>query len=95
METKFTKGEWKIENNLSGLETTIYCGKKRIAEFKHYKSFKNDPSFEEGKANAKLAESAPDMFSAIVEFCDRVDRGEVRSTKTYNQFKEIIKKATL
>lgn len=28
---------------------------------------------------------------AMQEFCDRVDRGEVRSVKTYNQFKELLK----
>jgi hypothetical protein len=31
-----------------------------------------------------------DMESAMKTFIDRVDKGEVRSTKTYNQFKTIL-----
>lgn len=29
--------------------------------------------------------------AAMQEFCDRVDRGEVRSVKTYAKFKELLK----
>jgi len=28
--------------------------------------------------------------AAMIEFVDRVDRGEVRSTKTYSKFKKIL-----
>lgn len=31
------------------------------------------------------------MLNAMTHFCMRVDRGEVRSVKTYAQFKSIIK----
>lgn len=31
-----------------------------------------------------------EMEDAMKEFVDRVNRGEVRSTKTYNQFKYIL-----
>ena len=34
------------------------------------------------------------MVAAMTEFCMRVDRGEVRSVRTYAQFKEIIKEVT-
>jgi len=49
---------------------------------------------EECKANAKLIAAAPEMFEAMKIFVERCEKGEVRSTKTYNSFKEIIKKAT-
>lgn len=45
-------------------------------------------------ANAQLFCTAPKMLEAMQLFCDRVDKGEVRSIKTYNQFKELIKEAT-
>jgi len=31
-----------------------------------------------------------EMYKAMQEFCDRVDRGEVRSVKTYAKFKDIL-----
>lgn len=43
---------------------------------------------------AKLFAAAPEMIEALQWFIDRCDKGEVRSTRTYNRFKEIIKKAT-
>lgn len=46
---------------------------------------------EEAMQSARLYVAAPLMYSAIVKFIHRVDTGEVRSTKTYSQFKEIIK----
>ena len=48
-------------------------------------------SIEEMESNAKLIVQAPKMLEAMILFCDRVDRGEVRSKKTYASFKEIIK----
>jgi hypothetical protein len=47
-------------------------------------------SINEFKENGRLIAAAPEMYDAMKLFCDRVDRGEVRSTKTYNQFKEIL-----
>lgn len=48
----------------------------------------------EQKANAQLISKAPELLEAMQEFCDRVDKGEVRSTKTYNKFKQLIQEAT-
>ncbi|MHA1136530.1 MAG: hypothetical protein ACTSSE_08590 [Candidatus Thorarchaeota archaeon] len=31
-----------------------------------------------------------ECLDAMQTFCDRVDKGEVRSVKTYGQFKEIL-----
>lgn len=48
-------------------------------------------------ANAQFIVKACNMHDELVEalewFCDRVDRGEVRSKKTYARYKEIIAKA--
>ena len=59
MEFKGTKGEW-IAKYGSESETQIICNGLRIAEAKHYKfDGLNDPSTEEGRANAKLIASSP------------------------------------
>lgn len=42
------------------------------------------------QANARLIAQSPRMAEAMQWFCDRVDAGEVRSTKTYNLFKDIL-----
>ncbi|MVW92416.1 hypothetical protein FCL53_10610 [Elizabethkingia meningoseptica] len=44
-------------------------------------------------ANAKLISKAPEMLRAMQKFCDRVENGEVKSVKTYNEFKQLIKEA--
>lgn len=53
-----------------------------------------DMNYAQELANAKLIAVAPEMYQAMQEFCDRVEKGEVRSTKTYNKFKEILNKIT-
>lgn len=50
-----------------------------------------DDGGDEMMANARLISIAPEMMEAMQEFCDRVDRGEVRSKRTYAKFKELIK----
>ena len=42
------------------------------------------------KPNVMLYNEAPHMFEAMKEFVARVEAGEVRSKRTYRQFKEII-----
>jgi hypothetical protein len=71
--TKSDKNSWEITEKFSTkLETTVECGKIRIAEVKHYNDGKNDwaindPTFEEGKANATLIAAAPDLLEALVK----------------------------
>lgn len=66
-----TQGSWQINEKRSHhLETEIVSGKTRIAQAKHFNTgdndgFKDDPVLEEGKANAYLIASAPDLFKAL------------------------------
>jgi hypothetical protein len=69
-EFKGTKGKWKIDIRSINLETTIICGKIRVAQAKHYNEgeddwTKYDPILEEGKANAKLIAAAPELLEAL------------------------------
>ena len=66
--TKFTKGEWIIENKEHNLYSMIHSESgKRIAEIKSYGKSDtfNDPSVKERIANAKLICAAPEMLSAL------------------------------
>lgn len=45
-------------------------------------------------ADALLISKAPEMLEAMIEFCKRVDKGEISSTYTYKKFKRIISEAT-
>jgi hypothetical protein len=47
------------------------------------------------KYNGELIAQAPAMFEAMQEFCIRVEKGEVKSTYTYNKFKAINLKEKL
>lgn len=42
------------------------------------------------EADARLIAEAPVMYGLLKEFVDRVERGEVRSKKTYAKFKEVL-----
>ena len=68
METKFTKGEWKIVGGEYGLYDHIKDDKGRfIAEVKSYEIGKKYPNRRERKANSKLIASAPEMYEALAE----------------------------
>lgn len=49
---------------------------------------------DEDWANARLIAAAPDLLEACKEFVRKVECGEARSTKSYNQMKAAISKAT-
>ena len=38
----------------------------------------------------ELHEQNGEMYRALKWFCDRVEKGEIRSKKTYTRFKEIL-----
>lgn len=82
-QTEFTSGPWMIANG-----DTLYSNDGGFVEIA---VFRNDDDWEvEQRANKSLVAQAPAMYTAMQEFCDRVDRGEVRSRKTYEQFKSIL-----
>lgn len=63
METKHTKGKWKITEKINGgIYKYIYvvCDNRRICEIKN-------PFSDESEANAKLIASAPDLLEACME----------------------------
>lgn len=41
----------------------------------------------------QLLNERNEMYEAMQEFVDRVDKGEIRSNRTYNKFKSILAKA--
>lgn len=94
MEFKGTKGIWYVEE--SEIKPMIdFCKKiTYVSTNSNFCALILGDSNEEVKANALLISKAPEMLEAMQEFVDRVDKGEVRSNRTYNKFKQIIKKAT-
>jgi hypothetical protein len=57
-----------------------------------------DPAFGTETSERNLMNQAADRIeqleAALREFCDRVDRGEVRSVKTYAKFKALLEERT-
>jgi hypothetical protein len=95
MEFKGTKGEW-IANYSNELETYISCNGLRIAEAKHYKNhILNDPSTEEGRANAKLIAAAPELLRLCLLVHNSFGGGNVITfnNKDIQDYEEAINKA--
>jgi hypothetical protein len=81
-ETKFTKGIWDWEHDectssMIQIASDVGCSICRL----------------QSENDAYLISAAPEMYKAMQKFIDRVERGEVRSTETYNEFKKILAKA--
>lgn len=87
-EFKGTKGEWKHILG-SWYVDHIESNGNIVADIRNVSN-----NLDEINANAKLISCAPELLQALQWFCERVDKGEVRSTKTYNKFKQLIEKAT-
>lgn len=45
----------------------------------------------DAEAIARLFKAAPDMHALLTEFVQRCDKGKIRSNRTYNKFKTILK----
>lgn len=84
---RFTPGEWVLSEDpgknvnlpYSEICTIDECGEVIAQSLEGCSS-----------ANAALIAQAPNMYSAMQEFVDRVEAGEVRSKKTYAKFKSIL-----
>lgn len=48
---------------------------------------------DKARANAHLIAAAPDLLQACIDFVEKVNRGEAKSTKSYSQMKSAIHKA--
>jgi hypothetical protein len=93
-ETKFTPGPWKWTDSYKsddGRDTWSLLGNEGYGILS-CDGEGNSPQ-NVNNADAHLIAAAPDMYEAMQEFCDRVDRGEVRSKYTYGKFKEVLRKA--
>jgi len=90
METKFTKGEWKVNNDcfteVHGLTTS------EIGNGKEWLAYVRGNTPEERKANAKLIAAAPDLLESLKNAIYIIE------TKAdgfgVNDLKQAIKKAT-
>lgn len=94
-----SKGPWEVSrtfNRATEQNAVVVLGNGGlVVAYFGFLSRKEDTDTDRLRlSNAKLASKAPEMLEAMIEFCDRVDRGEVRSKKTYAKFKAIIKEAT-
>lgn len=86
---KHTKGPW-FAINYAG-----YISLQSRDEYSDTDDLLNEDKCPDAEANGTLCSIAPEMFDAMQEFIDRVDRGEVRSKKTYEKFKTILNKSKL
>lgn len=83
-----------LVNQVVELSDVLKSGEKNYV-VKNYELTKEvDATFHELEGykehNKQLLEEVERLRNAMQLFCDRVDKGEVRSTKTYNQFKELL-----
>lgn len=90
-DNKFTPGEWKITEEMESL--TIHTDKINIAEV-----LQMDIEYEEGKANALLIASSPDILDALIacrEWFEKHSKDyEIGSPNCFIKAKAAIDKAT-
>lgn len=77
LKEKITQGKWEIGKTLPDHETDVVCNGKRICEVKHYKTFKTDPNYEQGIANAKLIAAAPELLEACERALEVLDQENI------------------
>lgn len=94
MEGKFTKSKWEYGTDSDSFIDIDIKGTRCSVCRHEMNTDKEVFSRDEMKANAYLILQAPAMFNAMLEFCERVEKGEVKSKRTYNNFKRILRLAT-
>lgn len=105
MSEKWTKGPWELgfeaegdsDSDASGRSVGWYTGGEvfsgEIVTARDENGEQELIADNVLKRDAHLIAAAPEMYGAMKEFCDRCDKGEVRSKRTYAKFMEILKKA--
>ena len=100
METKFTKGEWKILPGKSQRDV-FESGRLLATAYNNNTVSKQNICLEEAIANAKLIAAAPDMFNALEELLAQVKQftdGNIGEQDYFrdeiSNAKKAIKKAT-
>jgi hypothetical protein len=87
-----TPGPWKLEDytvkNIISKPNEGYISRDIIRLDSSTHSAFNQ------QANAKAITATPEMLEDLIWFCLRVERGEVRSRRTYERFVSRIEKAT-
>lgn len=83
-EFKGSKTPWKVESVPSGLD--VWNEEHCICLVDSYNVAGYD-------ANAHLIAAAPDLLAACLEFIRKVDAGEAKSTRSYEQMKAACNKA--
>jgi len=78
---KGTPGPWSIAGKHS-----VYTGMGTITQSENRNS-------RDVEHNMKLVAAAPELLDACLEFVRKVECGEARSTKSYQQMKSAISKA--
>lgn len=100
METKHTKGEWRIRGNKIFIGDT-YKSVATVHVIKNYKDTTFEPMEDiESNANARLIAAAPDMIQFVIKmekiFKELYNYGVLTSYQhvAWNEAKQIIEKAT-
>lgn len=89
---KHTKGIWKMNTFANG-NVENENGRSIASCMGYSTNGGNGEHIEENIANAKLITAAPDLLNACLEFVRKVECGEARSKRLYEQMKDAIEKA--
>ena len=91
-----TKGKWKAKNASDDKTAIAIRGNgKIIATVWISKYFKDCPPIEQAEANAKLIESAPELFKAVQSFLEISESKEDFDTKTDMMISAIVLSGSL
>lgn len=101
-EAKYTPGPWRVVidddgNPLSG-RPSVQASEELDCAIVHWDGFvqtcwRSARGDKEIHANARLIAAAPDLLAACIDFVRKVDAGEARRTRSYQQMKAAIAKA--
>ena len=97
MSTQHTPGPWDLEEGSYGEEIWLGgtgAGMIVVNGWVNGGCMDDPVQWAKLQADARLIAAAPDLLAACVEFVRKVDAGEARSTKSAEQMRAAIAKAT-